>query len=220
MRWILFPLFFLCPVPATACKLALLFAVDVSGSVDPYEYEIQRKGLAAALRDPAVAEALIAARAQVALMQWTGRSRQKMTLGWSAITGIDMLEDVASEIESDPRAWRHFSTAIGEALAEARRAFAPVDTCERKVIDISGDGTSNEGISPTAVHPALRQDGITVNALVIEGEEDDLTAYFWENVILGEGAFVETANGFAEYPEKIRKKLLREITRQVALVYP
>ncbi|MEO0864759.1 MAG: DUF1194 domain-containing protein, partial [Pseudomonadota bacterium] len=52
--------------------LALLLAVDVSGSVDKQEYRTQMDGLAAALRDGIVADALVAQRAQVALVQWTG----------------------------------------------------------------------------------------------------------------------------------------------------
>ncbi|MCX8952557.1 DUF1194 domain-containing protein [Ruegeria sp. NA] len=49
-----------------------------------------------------------------------------------------------------------------------------------------------------------------------EGVTADLTAYFFENVIVGEGAFVVSATGFADYPERIRRKLLREVTRQTA----
>jgi Ca-activated chloride channel family protein len=57
---------------------------------------------------------------------------------------------------------------------------------------------------------------VTVNAIAIEESEPDLTAYFFENVIFGEGAFVVSASGFADYPERIRKKLLREVTQQSA----
>ena len=64
----------------------------------------------------------------------------------------------------------------------------------------------------------LKAENVTVNALVIEGAEDDLTAYFWENVIWGEGAFVVTANSFDDYPERIRLKLRRETTKQTAML--
>ena len=43
-----------------------------------------------------------------------------------------------------PRLWRDFSTAIGEAMALAVPYFAILDKCDRFVIDISGDGISNE----------------------------------------------------------------------------
>ena len=88
--------------------------------------------------------------------------------------------------------------------------------CTRHLIDVSGDGLSNEGLEPALLHARLREARITVNAIAIEESEPDLTAYFFENVIVGEGAFVVSASGFRDYPEKIRKKLLREVTRQTA----
>jgi Ca-activated chloride channel family protein len=57
----------------------------------------------------------------------------------------------------------------------------------------------------------MREHGITVNAIAIEGSEPDLTGYFYENVIAGSGAFVITASSYADYPVQIRRKLLREV---------
>ncbi|MEL7281395.1 MAG: DUF1194 domain-containing protein, partial [Pseudomonadota bacterium] len=55
-----------------------------------------------------------------------------------------------------------------------------------------------------------------VNALVIEGAEPMITEYFEENVILGFGAFVITANSFDEYPQRMRLKLLREVSKPIS----
>ncbi|MDA1287202.1 MAG: DUF1194 domain-containing protein, partial [Proteobacteria bacterium] len=92
--------------------------------------------------------------------------------------------------------------------------------CRRRVIDVSGDGSSNEGTDPASLHRQLWRDGFTVNGLAIEGSEPDMTAYYWENVIAGEKAFVMTANGFADYPARIKLKLLREVTEQVSALDP
>lgn len=202
-------------LPARACDLALLLAVDVSGSVDKHEYRIQMDGLAAALRDGIVADALIDQQAQIALIQWTGSSRQRQTVPWTAIRTYADVLNLADTIEADPRIWRNYSTAIGEALEVSRAALAPVSHCLRRVIDVSGDGESNEGIAPATQRALLRADEVTVNAIAIETGDDDLTAYFFENLITGPGAFVVTANGFADYPEQIKRKLQRETTRQV-----
>ena len=199
-----------------ACELALVLAVDVSGSVDTWEYRIQRDGLAAALRDPTVAEALVSTQAEVMLLQWTGAGRQRVTVPWRTITDFDALESFARDVAADRRVWRNYSTAIGEALEISVAQFAAVPHCTRRVIDVSGDGSSNEGIAPSSMRARLKAERVTVNALVIEGAEEDLTAYFWENVIYGEGAFVVTANSFPEYPRRIRQKLLRETTKQTA----
>lgn len=204
------------PGPVTACELALALAVDVSGSVDKGEYRIQMDGLAAALRDPVVSEALVLARAELMLVQWTGSNRQQITIPWTRIDGFDRLDAFADQVASDPRLWRHYSTAVGEALMHTLAAFDAVPDCTRRLIDLSGDGVSNEGIEPDRVHPALRDAGVVVNAIAIEASEPELTAYFYENVIVGEGAFVVSARSFEDYPDRIRKKLLREVTHQTA----
>ena len=204
-------------VPAAqACDLALALAVDVSGSVDEQEYRIQMDGLAEALRDAVVAEALVRARAQVMLVQWTGSSRQQVTLPWTTLDSFEAVDAFATRVAADKRVWRNYSTALGEALGFTLLAFDEVSHCARRLIDVSGDGVSNEGVEPRLLHQRLGAAGIVVNAIAIEESEPDLTAYFYEHVIFGEGAFVVSASGFEDYPEKIRRKLLREVTQQSA----
>lgn len=202
--------------PGFACDLALALAVDVSGSVDATEYRIQMDGLAAGLRDPVVSEALVRARAEVMLVQWSGSTRQQVSVNWTRIDSFDAIDTFADRVAADPRAWRNYSTAIGEALAFTMSGFDRVPHCARHLIDLSGDGFSNEGLEPTQVQNSLRKAGIVVNAIAIEASEPELTAYFFENVIGGEGAFVVSAQSFDEYPAQIKKKLLREVTRQSA----
>ena len=204
------------PFSARACELALVLAVDVSGSVDQTEYRIQMEGLAAALRDGIVSEALVDQQAHVTLIQWTGASRQKQTLPWAKMTSFRDVLAFADAIADDQRVWRNYSTAIGEAVIVSRAAFKDVPQCRRKVIDVSGDGVSNEGVEPQGQRRALQDAGITLNALAIETDAFDLTAYFYENLIWGDGAFVVTANGFEDYPEQITRKLQRETMRQLS----
>lgn len=204
--------------PLAACELALALAVDVSGSVDAREYRLQMDGLATALRDPVISEALVRGNSRLMLVQWTGSSRQQVTLDWTEIDSFAALDRFADAVQNDPRVWRNFSTAIGEALAVAMDSFDAVPDCRRRLIDLSGDGASNEGIEPASLHGELQARGITVNAIAIEQSVPDLTAYFYENVIVGEGAFVVTAAGFADYPSRIRRKLLREVTQQMSTV--
>lgn len=203
--------------PASACDIALALAVDVSGSVDPQEYRLQMQGLADALRDPTVADALLAAKAAVMLVQWTGDNRQQVTVPWTTIDRYDKAEQVAQAVETAPRGWRNYATAIGAALQFTIAQFDVAPDCRRRVIDLSGDGASNEGLDPASLRSQLWRDGFTVNGLAIEGSEPDLTAYYWENVIAGNKAFVITANGFADYPARIKLKLLREVTEQVSM---
>lgn len=205
------------PATLPACELALVLAVDVSGSVDAREYRTQMDGLAAGLRDGTVIDALTAQRAQVTLIQWSGSGRQRQTIGWQQMRVATDVTALADRIENDVRVWRNFSTAVGEALGLSLEVLREVPQCARRVIDVSGDGVSNEGASPQSYRAALAAGGVTVNALAIETDDTDLTAWFFEHLIHGEGAFVITANGFADYPAQIRRKLQRETTRQVSL---
>lgn len=201
--------------PAPACEVALALAIDVSGSVDPAEYRLQTAGLAAALRDGLVADALLGARAAVSVIQWTGRSRQAVTVPWTRVTGPEVLEALAVAVETGPRTWTMFSTGIGEALVFAASTFGPVGDCRRRVIDVSGDGRSNEGLAPEEVRDDLAAAGFTINGLAIEGSEEGIADYYREKVIAGPGAFVFVARNFADYPEKIRRKLVAEVTEPV-----
>lgn len=202
--------------PVLACDLALALAVDVSGSVDQKDFQTQMQGLADGLRDGVVSEALVKSSASVMLVQWTGSTRQIVSIPWVQISSFTDVESLARRIETTERTWRNYSTAIGEALIFTAAKFDQVPTCKRRVIDVSGDGVSNEGIELIVTMPQLRAKSITVNALVIEESNPGLTEYFWENVIGGAGAFVVTANGFDQYPAKMRQKLLREISKQIA----
>ena len=203
-------------VPARACDIALVLAVDVSGSVDNTEFRIQMDGLAEGLRDPSVSEALVVGEAAIMVLQWTGTTRQTVSIPWTQVRSFEDVEALAARIEAVSRKWRNYSTAIGEALEFSQAQFSEAPACARHVIDISGDGSSNEGIAPKEAASGLLEAGTTVNALVIEGAEPLMTEYFWENVILGPGAFVITANSYDEYPKRMRMKLLREVSKPLS----
>ena len=203
-------------VPAQACEAALMLAVDVSGSVDPNEYRVQMDGLAAGLLDGSVTDALISGRVKLALMQWTGAGRQSVVIGWTEMTKKVDVTTFADRVVSEPRLWRNFSTAIGEALVLSLTYFAQVPECKRHVIDVSGDGRSNEGRSPRNVWQDLSMAEVTVNAIVIEQSVPNLAAYFESEVNMGPGAFVVLADRFEDYPEQIVRKLYRELTKTIA----
>ena len=203
-----------------ACEVALALTVDVSGSVDKAEYHLQMKGLAGALRDDEVSEALVVSKAAIMLIHWTGNTRQAIVLPWARIRSHEQLAEIADQVEVAPRSWRHFSTAIGDALIFTANQFHEVPECERKVIDVSGDGRSNEGALPQDVRFALVKSGFVINGLAIEGSEKDLTGYYNDHVIAGPNAFVMTAQSFQDYPDRIRRKMIREVSKQIVMLNP
>ena len=80
--------------PASACRLALVLALDVSSSVDATEDRLQRAGLAAALIDPDVLAAIVNDPTPVALavFEWSGRFAQAEVLDWTLLnTPVDVI---------------------------------------------------------------------------------------------------------------------------------
>jgi Ca-activated chloride channel family protein len=210
----------LAPVAASACALELILAVDVSGSIDSGDFDLEANGLADAFENPSLIAAIgeIEGGMLVTMTQWSGSNRQSQMTGWRRLTGARSMAAFAAEIRATGRAWRNFSTAIGEALAHAAKVSATApETCKRRVIDVSGDGVSNEGRAPSIVSEALAAEGYTINGLVIRGADPDPVAHFRAQVIAGPGAFVEVAADFADYPRAILRKLLREIDQPLIL---
>ena len=81
----------------------------------------------------------------------------------------------------------------------------------RRVIDISGDGVNYRGPEPAAVREDAVAAGITVNGLPILSEVPELDDYFRRFVIGGPGAFVVPVAKFADFPQAVLNKLVREI---------
>lgn len=197
----------------TYCGLSLVLALDVSSSVDAREFELQMGGLAGALREPEIVQAIVESGGiLVTAFEWSGRFQQVEVEPWRFLADEAGVLSFAQRIETHTRGFNEYPTALGYALGHAatRLRGAPLD-CARKVVDVSGDGANNEGFGPEAAYANFDFDGVTVNGLVIEGELPDPVRYYRERVIRGPGAFVEVARDFSDYEEAMRRKLLREI---------
>jgi len=203
------------PVPAGACRIALLLALDVSASVDSGEFLLQRNGLASALLADEVQTAFLESPEPVALAayQWSGRYNQALVLDWRLIRSRADLVAAAEVIAASKRSETEFPTALGYALGYAASVFRTAPDCVRRKIDVSGDGRNNEGFPPALAYRDFQLDGVTVNALAVGGSIDvgDLVDYYRREVIRGPGAFVETAGNYKDFEDAMRRKLEREV---------
>lgn len=204
------------PVAAAAaeCRLALLLALDVSSSVDPGEYDLQKLGLASALGSVPVREALsnpAGGYVALAVYEWSGRYQQEMVLDWTRMDAPGALDTAIAVIATAERSYSRFPTAIGYSLGYAATVLSRAPACERQVIDISGDGVNNEGFGPALAYRNFQLDGVVVNGLVILGQDDDVLPFYETEVRRGPGAFVETASGFEDFANAMTRKLYREI---------
>ena len=214
---------YLSAAPAdAACRLALALAVDVSRSVDASDYVIQTEGLARALTDPAVEAAIFGPPGDVAILvyHWSGQRYQEIVADWQIIKDPDDLYRIADQIRTTPRFPASLPTALGEALRFGLEQFEAAPSCERKVLDVAGDGQNNDGLPPLRVYAKNDFGDLVVNGLAIGEHESDLTAYYQSNVIRGDGAFVEVAVTQADYPRAIRRKLIRELSEMLSQTSP
>lgn len=201
---------------ALSCETALLLSIDVSGSIDAGDYRLQTGGLAAALADPEVAEALIRGQVALAVVQWSGVGEQALVLPWQRMLAPADVDRFAARAAAVPRAFRGSDTAVGEGLRFAAAQFAAVPDCRRKVIDVSGDGQENAGFTDADARFEAIAAGLAINAIAIEepGPAAPITSYY-RNWIITPGGFVLTARGLQDYPPTLRLKLLRELTQPV-----
>jgi Protein of unknown function (DUF1194) len=136
--------------PASAdCRLALALAVDVSRSIDAQDYVIQTDGLAGALSDKDVRAAIFGPEGQVALAiyYWSGRGYQDLVQPWVILDSPEALDAAIWEIRRTPRPKAPLATALGDALSYGLGLMSDAPDCDRRVIDVAGDGQNNEGIS-------------------------------------------------------------------------
>lgn len=210
MRFVFAILMSIFAASAQACNTALILTMDVSNSVDVGEWRLQRDGLADALGDPEVIEAMIQAQAAVMVVQWSGVDKQDISIPWRRILTAADVAAFRAEAGQLPRAFTLSDTAPAEALAFSLRQFADVPDCKNKVIDVSGDGTPNAGGSTLAVRRQAEREGVTINGIAIESMGLAITNYYNRSIITRDG-FVMTAVLHLDYPRALKAKLIREL---------
>jgi hypothetical protein len=204
--------------PATAqtrVDLQLVLAVDASGSVDQYRFELQKRGYVAAFRHARVLEAIRSGPSNaiaVTMTQWTGPGLQVQVVGWAMVGDEESAGAFATAVERAPRQLFSGGTSISGAIDHAMALF-PRSPFRggRRVIDVSGDGSNNRGRPVTLARDEAIAAGIGINGLPILALEPDLDRYYQDNVIGGPGAFVVVARDYETFGEAILKKLITEI---------
>jgi Mg-chelatase subunit ChlD len=189
----------------------MVLAVDGSASVTYEEFGLIAGGMAAALRDDTVVDAL-AAGSYLALLLWSGTGQQAIIEEWTHVGSRADALAFADRVDNMPRVVKAGATAIGEALLAALTLLAHLPAVtERAIVNVIGDGRSNEGIAPGPVRDRMANAAITINGLCILHEEPDLLESYTNDVIGGPGAFAVTCKTYDDFTEAMRQKLLREV---------
>ena len=216
----------------TAVDLELVLAVDVSGSIDPVEARLQRRGYLAALTSQEVLNAITGGflgRVAIAYFEWAGARYKANHVDWHVVETLDDARRLAKAIDAAPPS-RERRTSISAAIEYAMPLFdANGIEGTRRVIDISGDGPNNGGLLVTDARDWAVAQGVTINGLPIVNDRPnrfgipnlkDLDRYYVNCVTGGLGAFVVVAEDFHDFARAIRKKLVLEIAGAQPRLHP
>jgi hypothetical protein len=206
--------------------LQLILAADVSRSVDEDEFHLQRQGYAAALTNPRVLAAIQGGPNRaiaVSFVEWSGSEAQRIVGDWTVVRDEESGAVFANTLLTAPRSFAGF-TSISAALDFSMKHFEKSGVeSERRVIDVSGDGTNNGGRPVTDARDEAVAAGVTINGLCIINlhpnpgftahtqPPEGLGEYYRHNVTGGPGSFVIVIDDFTTFADAIVNKLIAEI---------
>jgi hypothetical protein len=228
MRW-LFALLLLLPVPVRAAEpvdLTLVLVSDVSRSIDDSEFDLEKQGYATAFTDRDVIAAIkggaIGAIA-VSYIEFASSYEVKTVVDWTVIRDEASAKAFADHLLAQPRTY-YGRTAISSGIELAMKSLATSGfEAQRRVIDVCGDGTNNNGREVSDVRDEAVEAGITINRLAIINDHPvswtyahvqppgGLANYYRENVTGGTGSFVLEVHDFHSFGAAITRKLINEI---------
>jgi Protein of unknown function (DUF1194) len=214
---------------AEAVDVALVLAADVSRSINEQEYALQRRGYAAAITSSRLLDAIRAGAhgaIAVAFVEWAGEGEEKTVVDWTVIRSQADARKFAAALEGAPRSFVG-RTAIGSAIDFSAGLLGEIGVeADRRLIDVSGDGTSNQGRPVADARDAALKAGVVINGLAIFNQtaaaeggylalhtnpSGGLAKYYRDNVIGGPGAFVLPIDNFNSFGEAMIHKLISEI---------
>lgn len=206
------------PVPQEV-DVSLVLAIDVSGSIDYQEAELQRKGFVDAFTNKEVLAAIRGGslgRIGVSVVYFSSKDYGFMSVpvNWMVIEDEASAQTFIKQLVAARRPSAR-GTSISDALEYSLRQLetGPFHAV-KQVIDVSGDGVNNAGRPVEQVRDEILAKGITINALPIidDSTPQDLDKYFEGCVIGGPASFAIPAKGFVDFARAIRRKLILEIS--------
>lgn len=207
--------------------IELVLAVDCSYSVSDAEYALQMQGIATAFRDPEVIALIgeLKDGAAVTLFHWASTANNKQAVPWRLLAGEASVRAFAAEVEAAPRSPLGYFTAIGHAINYGVKLIETNAYAGRqRKIDISGDGRSNAGPEPDVARLAAFARGVTINGLAVLSAQPSVAGYptiaeyYAKHVVVGPSSFVIPIAGYDDFGPAMKRKLLRELGPQVAML--
>jgi len=208
---------------------AIVLAADVSRSIDDEEFALERRGYADAIQSQQLLDAISTGphgAIALAYVEWAGDGEERVVADWAVIRNQADARAFVAAMTASPRSFIG-RTAIGAAIDFSFALFAESGfETSRRVIDVSGDGTSNQGRFVTQSRDAAVGAGAVINGLAIFNRKaaatggylamhtnppGGLAQYYRDNVIGGPGAFVVPIDDFRTFGDAMMRKLVNEI---------
>ena len=207
------------------CRQALAFDLDVSGSVDPEEYQLQIKGLAAALTSPDVVSTTLTMpefTMRLLVFECSGQNYQCILMPWTEILNIKTLQNLSTELRLTHRHNAPLPTALGKATPTSVSYLNQQPSCWKRTLDTSSDREDNTGPALNKLNLPYKISNIVINTLAIgvvaktrishkKLSINELATYFESRIPAGPGAFFEIAINFDNYTRAMSHKLLSEL---------
>jgi len=206
--------------------LLLVLAADVSRSIDEGEFELQRTGYAAALSDPRVLAAIRSGSngmIAICFVEWSGAGEQMVVVDWTVIRDDEDAGGLSASILAAPRSFMGRTSISGAIDFAMERFVAAKPRSNRRIIDVSGDGTNNSGRPVTEARDQAVAEGVTINGLAIINDKPNpgyafhtqppggLPEWYRQNVIGGPGSFLRVIDDFRSFADAMTNKLVNEI---------
>lgn len=201
-------------VALTPVDVELQLLVDISGSISSSEYDLQLQGYENAFASDNVQDAIIngtLGQIAVQMIMWSGSNNQSVVLDWTLVDSTSSADSLSAAIGDIARPFSGW-TAIGSAIEYGYPLFDSNSfDGTAQVIDISGDGTNNQGSSPNSASAAALSNGVdTINGIVITDDQDVIDQYY-NDVIGGDTPFLLAPATFDDFQTAIENKIIAEI---------
>src|SRR5689334_413475 len=131
--------------PTVEVDTALIVSVDVSNSVNDARYKLQMEGIARALEDPGVIQAIVGgAKGGILFSMITWADQAKVNLPWTRISNAEEAKAAAMRVRALPRQGGEF-TCMSRMMRFVSDKIVPQIPAKavKVVLDVSGDGRDN-----------------------------------------------------------------------------
>ena len=191
----------------TTVDTELILSIDVSGSVTTDEYELQRTGYLNAFSLPNVRSSVLAQSGfAIAVQQWS-ISAFTPSIDWVNLNSDAAYDQFLADLSVMARAGSGNTNVAAGLTAATTQITSNNFDGSKLIIDISGDGIFNRGLSPQSARDAAAAAGITVNGLPFGGSS--IKEFYQNNVITADGQ-IFPASTLADFDTAIAAKIQAE----------